>query len=386
MNQRILRLQKALCADGVDGVLYATSGNLQYFLDDANYEWQRTPYTGFVFEGRSGHQLNVPDCVLYVPASGEPMLFLSYGRAKDMGHLPIRQVVDYFCRMTDMMAPYVQGEKLAIGESCGDFLRQIVAEFLPDAAFVDGEHYGTDMRAVKDEKEIAVMRELARFTDEAMGKAVEILRPGVTNAQVEDYLGQFGYEHGCRELPFSPTVRFYKTGGDGPFQVDGFRTPAVLQPGCSISFDFGFTKNGYCSDFGRSFYCGQAPQEIADAYRALQEAQLEVITNLKPGDPMTDGFDKIVKSMERYGFSQWLRHYSDADLLGHQIGIEVHEGPWLHNKQEAVFLPGMIFTVEPKFWWPGHCFTRVEDMVLITETGSECLTNFDRALFSLPTA
>lgn len=384
MNQRIRRLQQALCADGVDGALYATSGNMQYFLDDSQYSWQRTPYTGSVFEGVNGHQLNVPDCVLYVPAQGEPTLFASYSRAKDMGHLPIRQVVDYFCRMTDILAPEVTGQKLAIGESCNYYLKQIVGEFLPDAVFVDGEHYGTQMRACKDEKEIAILRELARFTDEAMGKAVEILRPGVTNAQVEQYLCRLGYEYGCRELPFAPTVRFYRTGGNGPFQVDGFRTPAVLEPGCSISFDFGYTKNGYCSDFGRSFYCGPAPAEIADAYHALQEAQLETIAHIKPGGPMTEGFDRIVNSMERHGFAQWLRHYSDADLLGHQIGIEVHEGPWLHNKQDAVFQPGMIFTVEPKFWWPEHCFMRVEDVVLVTETGAECLTHFDRDLFSLP--
>ncbi len=384
MNDRILRLQKRLCEDGLDGALYATSANMQYFLDDSAYAWQRTPYTGFAIPGPNGHQLNVPDCVFYIPAGGEPVLFMSYARARDMGHLPYRQVVDYFCRMADMMEGTVRGSRLACGESCNGFLQQIVHEFLPEAELVDGEHYGTELRAVKDEKEIAVMRRLCALTDEAMGKVTEMLRPGVTNAQVEAYIGQIGYEAGCRELPFPPTVRFYKTGGEEPFNVDGFRTPAILRPGCSISFDFGYTGDGYCTDFGRSFYCGKAPEGIVDGYKALQEAQVQVMERIKPGDPMTYGFDMIQRHLDARGYGEWLRHYFDFDLLGHQVGIDVHEGPWLHNRQEAVFQPGMIFTIEPKFWWPGQCFMRVEDMVLITDTGAECLTNFSRTLFELP--
>ena len=68
MNNRILLLQKQLKKDGLDGALYATSGNLQYFLDDTGYSWQRTPYTAPPFGKVNGHQLNVPDCVLYIPA------------------------------------------------------------------------------------------------------------------------------------------------------------------------------------------------------------------------------------------------------------------------------------------------------------------------------
>lgn len=384
MNQRIECLQRRLAQDGVDGAFYATSANLQYFLDDVSYTWQRTPYTGFAIPGPNGHQLNVPDCVFYIPAEGQPILFASYARAQDMGHLPCHLVTDYFCRMTDMLAGYVTGQYFALGESCEGFLRQIISEFLPQAQFSDGEHYGAEMRARKDEKEIAAIRALAAFTDEAMGKVTEMLRPGVTNAQVEAYIGQLGYEYGCRELPFAPTVRFYQTGADEPFQVDGYRTPAVLRPGCSISFDFGYTKDGYCTDFGRSFYSGPAPKEIKDAYKALQEAQVALIETLRPGEPMTRGFDFIRRHMDQTGYGKFLRRYYHFNLLGHQVGIDVHEGPWLHDQQTALFQPGMIFTIEPKFWWPGQCFTRVEDMILITETAAECLTNFDRTLFELP--
>ena len=371
-------------ADGVDGVFYATSSNMQYFLDDTSYTWQRSAFTGFVIPGPNGHHLNVPDCVLYIPTEDEPILFMSYQREKDMKHLPFQKRVGYFVCMSNLMEGYIQGKKLAVGESCNHFLSEAVKEVLPEAELVDGEHYGTELRAVKDAMEIALMREVCKLTDESMGKVVEILRPGITNAEVEDYIGKIGYEAGCVELPFPPTSRFYKTGGDEPFQVDGFRTKSVLKAGSSISFDYGYTLHGYCSDFGRSFYSGKAPEEIKDGYKALQEAQVMVIERLKPGDPMDYGFDMIWDHLKKRGYGDCLRHYYHFDLLGHQVGIDVHEGPWLHNEQKKVFEPGMIFTVEPKFWWPGKCFMRVEDMILITETGAECLTNFSRDLFELP--
>ena len=73
MFQRIQRLQQRLRADGVDGVLYATSSNMQYFLENTRYPWHRTPYTGFAIPGPNGHQANVPDCVLYIPADDAPV-------------------------------------------------------------------------------------------------------------------------------------------------------------------------------------------------------------------------------------------------------------------------------------------------------------------------
>lgn len=386
MNKRIKELQKILIRDGVDAACYSTSPNLQYFLDDVSFRWERTPYTGFVFNDHNGHQESVPDCILYIPADDEPVLFTSYKRAEDMQHIAIRQITGFFCNMPQLMEGIVKGKKIAVGEACDYFIKETIAEFLPDCTFCDAEEYGNALRAIKDEKEIAVIRELCKFTDYSMAETVKILKPGISNAEVENYINKLGYDYGCREMPFPPTVRFYHTGHESEdFHVDGWPSRSILKEGSSISFDYGFTKNGYCTDFGRSFYSGKAPQHIKDAYKHFQEAQVKVIERMKPGDPMTYGFDMILDHMKKYDLDRYVRHYYDFDLLGHQVGISVHEGPWLHNRQEAVLKPGMIFTVEPKFWWPGQCFMRIEDMILITENGSECLTNFDRDLFELPT-
>ena len=383
MNKRIENLQKILQREELDGALYATSGNMQYFLDDTDYAWQRTAFTGFVISDGSGDQIAVPDCILYIPCEGEPTLLLTPIRERDMKHIDIKKTVGPLAMFTGMLEATLHGHRFACGSSGYKYMEEYIHEFSPDAEAVNGEEFGRSLRAVKDEKEIAVMRELCRFTDESMEKITHILKPGISNWEVEQYIYELGKEIGCVEQPFGPTVRFYQTGKETDFQVDGYRTSSVLKKGSSISFDYGYTWKGYNTDFGRSFYCGKAPDEIRRAYAVFQEAQLRVIERIQPGDPMTYGFRMIHDYVEKAGYTDCVRHYFDFDLLGHQVGIEVHEGPWLHNRQSEVFKPGMIFTIEPKFWWPGHCFMRIEDMVLMTDRGAECLTNFDRSMFEL---
>lgn len=124
--------------------------------------------------------------------------------------------------------------------------------------------------------------------------------------------------------------------------------------------------NGYCSDYGRSFYSGKAPVHIANAYKALQAAQLELLNTIKPGVSMAITFDCLYKTLSRFGYEKYLRNFANIGMMGHQIGIDVHEEPWLHNNSTTVFKPGMIMCIEPKLWLPGEAFMRVEDMVLIT--------------------
>ena len=383
MNKRIQKLQKILQEQQLDWALYATSGNMQYFLDDDSYAWQRTPFTGFVINDGTGDQVAVPDCVLCIPGQGEPVLVLTPIRNRDMGNITVRKVVGPLAMFTGMLEATLTGNRFAIGNSCYSYLEDYIHEFNPGAQIVKGEDFGRKLRAIKDEKEIAIIRRLCEFTDETMEKTTHILKPGISNWEVEQYLYDLGKELGCVEQPFGPTVRFYQTGKERDFRVDGYRTSSVLKEGSSISFDYGYTWRGYNTDFGRSFYCGKAPEEIRRAYAVLQEAQQMVIDRIQPGDPMTYGFQMIHDHVEKAGYTDCVRHYFDFDLLGHQVGIEVHEGPWLHTQQTEVFQPGMIFTIEPKFWWPEHCFMRVEDMILMTDHGAECLTNFDRNRFEL---
>jgi Xaa-Pro aminopeptidase len=387
-KQRIQRLQELMRADGVEVAVYATSATLQYLLDDASYFWQRTAYTGGLplFEDTSynPHTMNLPDCLLVVPVDDEPVLLLTWERLRDMQHIAVRKDVAFFAELPDMLAPHLSGRRVAIGQACAPFLRAQVKGINPEVAAVDAEKYGDALRVIKDSDEISRLRRAATFTDDAMGRIVEILTPGITSHEVEDAVIGLARDKRLLDLPFMPTARYVATGTPESERIDGHGEDVPLRPGTSIAFDIGYVLDGYCSDYGRSFYSGKAPTAISDAYKALQEAQLRMFDRIKPGVPMDFGFDVAHRVMTEAGLDRYLMKYGDFGLMGHQIGIDVHEHPWVHGDQTVVFEPGMVMCIEPKLWWPGQFFMRVEDMVLVTEDGCEPLTVFDRELFELP--
>ena len=387
MNGRIKRLQQLLREKEIDGAVYATSACMQYLLDDVSWHWQRTMYCGGLPdmwpEGLAGHFLNNPDRMLYVPAEGEPFLAVTYAAEEDMRHLPIETEAGYFHRLMDIMSPRLRGRRIALGEACRPYLKAMLEEFAPQAAWTDGEQMVLSMRMVKDEKEIAALRRAARFTDEAMEKTVEILRPGVTKGEVEAYLAQLGRDAGLRDVSFPPAALFVKTGSGMTLGSD--TADMKLTEGTAIAFDFGYVLDGYCSDYGRSFYCGKAPSFYAEGYRALQKAQTELLKRIRPGIPMDLCRRVLEETLDACGgYARYLRKHPVSGLMGHQIGIDVHEHPWVHDAQSQVFEPGMVMCIEPKLWFENVGYMRVEDMVLITEDGCESLTSFDRNLFELP--
>lgn len=386
MNRRIQKLQSLLQHDGVDGVLYATSANMQYLLDDTSYRWQRTPDTGgppYLTSCGQNHFLNHPDCVLYVPADGEPVLVATYERAKDMGRIPVKMETCYYVMIPEVLRGYVRGERIAYGESCGGYLSRTIADINPGAEILDGEKYGEQLRKIKDENEIQKLRNAAQFTDRAMAAIVPSIRPGVTPREIEALIVEVARKHGLQDLPFQPACICVTAGAEGKGRLGGHLPDEPVTEGTAVGFDFGYVLDGYCSDFGRSFCCGRAEPSILDAYRALQEAQLHLLETIRPGVKMDMAYRTLFETLEKRGWGTYLRDYDGSGVMGHQIGIDVHERPWLYNRSEDVFEAGMVMCIEPKLWIPGKAYLRVEDMVLLTDKGCESLTKFDREMFEL---
>ncbi len=389
-NQRIQALQAKLEEKKLDAAVYATSASLQYLLDDTTFYWQRTMETGFyafkdtpMYSTQMSYFHCKPDILLWVPASGKASVVATYNRASTIKNTPI-DTVCHFVMLGDYLAEFVHGaKKVGIGLGCESALQNMLREIDESIETVPAEALVEELRMVKDEREIAAMRKVAAFTDQCMEAIEPMLRPGVTQWQVETRLNELAVENGCSDVPFPPTCSFTKTGDPRCMNFHGIPKDEPMTPGTAIAFDNGFVMNGYCSDFGRSFYSGKAPEKISGAYKALQEAQLEVLDKIKPGNTISFTFKSIYDTLAKYGYQEYLRNYG-LGLMGHQIGIDVHEGPWLHDESKEVFIPGMIMCIEPKVWMPGEVFMRVEDMVLITEDGCESLTKFNRDLYELP--
>lgn len=387
-KKRIAALQQMLVKDGVDAAIYATSPHFIYLLDLQHFWIQRYGVTLGTRPDSERPTLTRPETLLFVPAAGEPVVFTIPQRKKDLEDVQYKVIVSHIYYFANKLSPYIHGGKIAVGRACQAEVTQMVHEANAchgsKVEVVYGETYVQKLRMIKDEKEIGLLREVAHLTDYAMEEIVKILKPGITPFQVEEKIAAIGEEAGCEDLSFGGACigveKGYRTSYD-PYIFPKDR-PFRLQTG--IAFDMGYVLNGYSSDYGRSFYLGEPSQEAVESYAALQAAQQYVLDHIVPGETeVASASDLLFEGLQQFGRGYQLRNHEGNGVQGHQIGIDVHENPWLARSHEGVFLPGMVFCLEPKIFIPDEIYMRVEDMVLVTETGAEFLTVFDRTKFTL---
>ncbi len=386
MFERINKLKAKLKNEGADGMVIATSGAMHYLLEDSKYKWQRTSRSGGPEKADPNSDVHLhkyPNMLLYIPTDGEPTLYVTYAEAKNVEHIKIRKVICFFEEFEKRLNMDISGNFIAYGESCGAAIAEMLTSINKGVKLLFAEELIDEMRMIKDEKEIEIMRRAASFTDDALKFVIPHIVPGTTARQIEHLLIQYGVERGVQDLAFSPTAHTVHPSMASAGDINAVSTTEPIVEGTAISFDFGYVIDGYCSDFGRSFCCGKAPDEMKRAYVALQYAQTEMLKMIKPGVPMGPTFDFLNERLQEHGFGKNMRKYGDGGHIGHQIGIEVHERPWLFYECNTDFTKGMIMCIEPKVWLPDLAYLRVEDMILITEDGCESLTKFDRELFEL---
>ena len=385
--KRIEKLQALLCESNLDGMLYGPGGDMQYFLDVPGNYWQRTRDTG---QGRTeaervhnGSFAKHPDRMLYIPAQGEPSLIIVYHHIEEMRGCGVKLIPSHYQLFEGALGEVIGAAKrIAVGKSCDTSLEKKLKLVNSGIEVVEGERYGEKLRLIKDAGEIAKLQAVASFTDKAMGIVAKALVPGATPRDIQLLIARIAVEGGCEDIAFTPGVLMVQNGAPDSEIMFSHPHDRPMQENTAIGFDYGFVLDGYCSDYGRSFYCGKNA-DIKAAYKALTEAQLTLFDKIKPGEPMSMCNDVIQAYLNKTPFKDYLRK-NPQNLQGHQIGIEQHERPWLRDDEdEAVFLPGMVMCVEPKIWWPGKCYLRCEDMIVITETGCRALTQYDRDHFEL---
>jgi Xaa-Pro dipeptidase len=216
------------------------------------------------------------------------------------------------------------------------------------------------------------MRKAVEVAQAALEGTLPLIKIGMTEKELAAELVMQLLKHGSEpELPFSPIV----SGGPNSANAHASPTNRKLQAGDLLVIDYGATVDGYVSDITRTFAVGEVDAEYEKIHKIVQQANAAGRAAGKPGVPCAE-VDKAARAViESAGYGEYFTHRT-----GHGIGMEPHEEPYMRGDNMQLLEPGMAYTVEPGIYLPGRNGVRVEDNVVVTETGSESLSDMPRGM------
>jgi Xaa-Pro aminopeptidase len=219
------------------------------------------------------------------------------------------------------------------------------------------------LRSVKDKEEAAAIRTAAAIAATAFKRTVRHARAGVTESELAGILDLEMRRQGAK-IGFDTIVAFGPN-ASRPHHQPG---PRKLAETDTVLIDFGARYKGYCCDITRSFVVGKPSAAYRKAYEVVGKAQAAAIEAAEAGIELAK-LDAIPRAVIRESSLPVYGHGS-----GHGFGLEIHEIPFLREKAEGTLRAGQIITIEPGVYLPGKLGVRIEDDILITDSGCEILT------------
>jgi len=238
-------------------------------------------------------------------------------------------------------------------------------EAVPQVEWVPTEGLVEGLRAIKDEVELALLREAIALTDEAFVQVAERVRPGMTERQVAWEIEAYLRTHGADAVAFEIIV----ASGPNGAMPHARSTERVIQPGEPIVIDMGARVEGYHSDLTRTLCLGPADGRFSEIYAVVLEAQMRAEGGIRAGMLGREADSLAREVIAAAGYGENFGHG-----LGHGVGLAVHEAPRLRKTSEDSLQSGMVTTVEPGIYLPDWGGVRLEDVVLIGADGVEVLT------------
>jgi Xaa-Pro aminopeptidase len=245
---------------------------------------------------------------------------------------------------------------------------------LPMLEFVPITMFCEEFVAVKEQDELENMRKAVAITDKVFEKILEMISPKVTEREIAAEISYWNKRFGAEKDSFDPIVA---SGARGAFP-HARATDNMVENHSLLVIDMGCMVGGYCSDQTRTVAVGKIDDEARRAYDLVLEAHLLGIRSAKAG-MLGRELDAIARDfLAAHGYGEAFGH-----SLGHAVGLQVHELPTIGRKSEMQIPVGAVITIEPGVYLPGKFGVRIEDMVLITESGAEPLPKARKTLIEL---
>ncbi len=373
--QRIERARGAMERLGIDLLYLASGANAQYLtgwrrnrphFGNVNYPggWIQGMFLGL----RAGPLLAVPRMVAEFD--------LEQGSELDVRVLPDQgDPTAFLSNLLDEFEPRLG----AVAIENRAWSEQVLAlrQVRPDVEVRLASEVVAPLRMVKEPEELDTLRQAGRIVDQAMTEIVGFVQPdsGQTELDVAYEVDRLMVKHGADGSSFVTNVWQMGPGEVRALAMKASRRP--LERGNSLSFDFGSTLGGYCYDFGRSVFLGEPSDEYVRVHALVMAAAQTGIAALQDSQHTAEQVNALARqAIEDGGYGEWFRH-----RLGHGIGLDVHEPPYLDRGDSSLLQRGMCFTVEPSIFIPGRLGARTEDVVVVGGSeGGRLLTSYRRDL------
>ena len=230
------------------------------------------------------------------------------------------------------------------------------------------------LRARKEPGELAAIRAAVTLSERALGRLLPELRTEQSEQEIAGQLTALLEEEGSEGHAFGPLVQ----SGPNSALPHGDPSARTLKAGEPLLIDYGGRKRGYPADITRTLFLGEPSPELARVFEIVSEANRAAVAAVKPGVPMQEIDRAARRVITAAGYGERFVHRT-----GHGLGLEVHESvPQLAEGVTETLAPGMVMTIEPGIYLPGVGGVRLEDVVVVTETGADVLTKLPHKLLA----
>ncbi|MFB0843480.1 M24 family metallopeptidase [Paenibacillus oleatilyticus] len=294
------------------------------------------------------------------------------------GRRPVNhQVQEMFGLLGQVLAEHgISGGKVAVELNSMRYPAvNALREAVPDLEFTEAGAILTELRALKTPWEIAQLRKSCEYAEIGIAETIKGIRAGSSAAEIADAFRLALLTHAD-----GSSTRFHMISVGAHFAPAHIFDTRPGQPGDLIKFDVGVDVAGYGSDIARTFVLGSPSDTVKRIYGALRAGHDRLLELIEPGMPMKRAFDEVMPLIRRSGLPNYNRGH-----LGHSAGLSLaaEEAPFLSPSEETVFRPGMVICLETPYYGYGVGSIMIEDMVLVTDSGSERLNKLSRDLISL---
>ena len=361
--ERLDRLRTLMAAAKLDVVAFVPGPNLTYLTDSG-----------------IGLSSDRP-LVLFIPLQGETVLVIPMLEENRLANLPFPVDTIAYSDADGFLGAFEQavsalklGDNARIGTE-GLRMRvlegRLIEKNAPGATVFSADDALMPWRLYKTAEELDSFRKAIALSEVALKATLERIRPGMTERQIAAQLSLALADAGSSGESFPPLVMV------GPnITSHAETTERAVQVGDMLLFDFGGKFGHYPADITRTFAVGAPPSDqLANIYATVLAANEAGIKASKPGIPALEVDRAARQVIVDAGYGEYFTHRT-----GHGLGLDVHEPPFMRAGNAQILEPGMVYTVEPGIYIPGIGGARIEDNVVITESGVEVMTKFPKTL------